>query len=148
MAELEVLIREIAARHSIVVSRDDPLLILQTLNEYLLTDSAKAHEKLLQQHREALEALAARWEVAAGARADQSAKAILDSARDALQGRVAEAVSEAGRGLRQEMEFSIRQYRAAVAQARRLAWLNLVAAALTLAAAGLVGWVAAGIRWH
>lgn len=146
MAELEVLIREIAARHSIVVSRDDPLLILQTLNEHLITDSAKAHERLLQQHREALEAIAARWEAMAGARADQTAKVILESARDALQGRMTEAINEAGRGLRQEMEFSIRQYRAAVAQARRLAWLNLVAAALTLAAAGLVVWVAVGIR--
>jgi hypothetical protein len=41
---VEELIREIAAKHGIAVSRDDPILILQTINTRLLQDSAKAQQ--------------------------------------------------------------------------------------------------------
>jgi hypothetical protein len=58
---VEELIREIAAKHGIAVSRDDPILILQTINTRLLQDSAKAQQVMLDQYKEELEALALRW---------------------------------------------------------------------------------------
>ena len=38
--QVEELIKEIAAKHGIAVSRDDPILILQTINARLMQDSA------------------------------------------------------------------------------------------------------------
>ena len=58
---IEELIREIAAKHGIAVSRDDPILILQTINSRLMQDSAKAQQVMLDQYKEELEALALRW---------------------------------------------------------------------------------------
>ena len=40
--QLEELIKEIASKHGIAVSRDDPILVLQTINNRLLQDSSKA----------------------------------------------------------------------------------------------------------
>ena len=40
--KIEELIREIAAKHGIAVGRDDPILILQTINMKLMQDSASA----------------------------------------------------------------------------------------------------------
>jgi hypothetical protein len=44
---IEELIKEIAAKHGIAVSRDDPILILQTINTRLLQESAKAQQAML-----------------------------------------------------------------------------------------------------
>jgi hypothetical protein len=59
--QVEELIKEIAAKHGIAVSRDDPILILQTINARLMQDSAKAQQVMLDQYKEELEALALRW---------------------------------------------------------------------------------------
>ena len=41
-AENDALIKEIAVKHGIAVGRDDPILILHTLNNQLLQDNRKA----------------------------------------------------------------------------------------------------------
>lgn len=40
--QIEELIKEIAAKHGIAVSRDDPILVLQTINNRLMQNSSKA----------------------------------------------------------------------------------------------------------
>jgi hypothetical protein len=43
---VDELIKEIAVKHGIAVSRDDPILILQTINNRLMQDSEKAQDAL------------------------------------------------------------------------------------------------------
>ena len=50
--QLEELIKEIASKHGIAVSRDDPILVLQTINNRLLQDSSKAQQAQLDQYKE------------------------------------------------------------------------------------------------
>ena len=45
--EVEELIKEIATKHGIAVGRDDPILILQTINNRLMQDSQKAQQEML-----------------------------------------------------------------------------------------------------
>jgi hypothetical protein len=65
---VDELIKEIAVKHGIAVSRDDPILILQTINNRLMQDSEKAQQAMLDQYKEELEALALRWGVDVTAR--------------------------------------------------------------------------------
>jgi cell division septum initiation protein DivIVA len=78
---IEDLIREIAAKHGIAVSRDDPILILQTINTRLLQDSAKAQQVMLDQYKEELEALALRWGNDARDKAERILNASLAASR-------------------------------------------------------------------
>jgi len=48
---VDELIKEIAVKHGIAVSRDDPILILQTINNRLMQDSEKAQQAMLDQFR-------------------------------------------------------------------------------------------------
>ena len=48
---VEELIREIAAKHGIAVSREDPIFVLQTINQRLMQDSAKAQQNGAQNHQ-------------------------------------------------------------------------------------------------
>ena len=48
-------IKEIAVRHDVVLSKDDPILILQTMNERLLEETRKAQQEMLAQFKEEME---------------------------------------------------------------------------------------------
>ncbi len=52
---IEQSIREVAARHGVALSRDDPILIVQTLNEQLVKNLATAQSEMLEQFRRDLE---------------------------------------------------------------------------------------------
>ncbi len=53
--KIEDIIKEIAVKHGIAVGRDDPILILQTINERLMQDSAAAQQEILDRFKEELE---------------------------------------------------------------------------------------------
>ena len=50
--KIEELIREIAVKHGIAVGRDDPILILQTINTRLMQDSQAAQQEILDRFKE------------------------------------------------------------------------------------------------
>ena len=83
--KIEALIGDIAARHGIAVGRDDPILILQTINERLMQESAAAQQETLDRFKEAMLAYFILWRNAADPqpwnrrRVDRAVEAFLHS---------------------------------------------------------------------
>ncbi len=138
MSEDRDLLKEIAAIHGIGISRDDPLLILQTLNKRLMEDNAKVQQEMLDRHKEEIEVLAKRW----SDEAKNKAEKILNAALDASQKMMAKAAQEGGSSVaavvNKEIEGSLNR---AVRTGRGLVIANVIAAAITLVAAFLALWV-------
>ena len=59
--KLDVLIERVASEHGIVLSQDDPVLMMHTLNEVLLEQNEKAHAELLSNYQATLEENFNRW---------------------------------------------------------------------------------------
>jgi len=59
--KLDALIERVAAVHGIVLSKDDPVLMMHTLNEVLLEQNEKAHAELLSNYQSALEESFNQW---------------------------------------------------------------------------------------
>jgi len=59
--KLDALIERVASEHGIVLSQDDPILMMHTLNEVLLEQNEKAHSELLSNYRAILEENFNRW---------------------------------------------------------------------------------------
>ena len=76
---VDELIKEIAGKHGIAVGRDDPIMVLQTINARLLEDSAKAQQEMLDRYKEELEDLSSRWSSDAASRALSNKRARLVS---------------------------------------------------------------------
>ena len=83
--DIEELIKEIAAKHHIAVSRDDPILVLQTINHRLLENSAKAQQAHLEAFASQVEAISQRWSQDAKAKADRTLTAAVSSASDSAR---------------------------------------------------------------
>ena len=59
--KLDALIERIASEHGIVLSQDDPVLMMHTLNEVLLEQNEKSHAELLSNYQAILEENFNRW---------------------------------------------------------------------------------------
>nr|MBP8176201.1 conjugal transfer protein TraM [Xanthomonadales bacterium] len=81
---IEALVKEIAAKHGIAVGRDDPIMILQTINERLIQDSAAAQQDALDRFKEELESIAHRWGEDARAKAERTLTTALAAGRAAM----------------------------------------------------------------
>jgi hypothetical protein len=134
---VDQLIREIAAKHGVAVGRDDPILILQTINAQLLEDGAKAQRDMLRTHKEELEAIAQRWGSDARDKAERILSAGLAASKEAMGRVMQEGAMAATASMRSEIDQALGGITQALEQARGLARINMIAAALTLVAAAI-----------
>jgi type II secretory pathway predicted ATPase ExeA len=137
---VDELIGEVARKHGMAIGRDDPILVLQTINERLLQDSSAAQQALLDAYKEELEALASRWSTDAADRADRILQAALAGSRETVASIVAEAAMTTAASVRTEVDAALARVAVRLQDARRIAIINMVAACITLVAAGIVVW--------
>lgn len=134
------LIGEVARRHGIAIGRDDPILVLQTINERLLQDSSAAQQALLDAYKNELEASASRWTTEATDRADRIVQAALAVSKETMAATLAEGAMTSAASVRAEVDAALARVAVRLQDARRIALINLVAACITLVAAGIVVW--------
>jgi hypothetical protein len=132
---MDNLIKTIAVKHGVAVGRDDPILILHTLNDELHKANATAMAALLDRQKAEMEALAKGWNDAAKARAERILNAALAASTHTMQAAMAEGATGAVAALHQEVRVVLGQIEQATARTRGVALWNLVAATLVLAAA-------------
>jgi hypothetical protein len=140
--QVEELIKEIAVKHGIAVSRDDPILVLQTINNRLMVDSSKAQQAQLDQYKEELEGLALRWGNDAKDKAERILNAALAASKEAMGKEMKENVKAATAAVRGEIETALAGVARPLRDARRIAMFNVLASCITLVAAGVALWVA------
>jgi glutathione S-transferase len=131
---IDELIREIAGKHGIAVSRDDPIFVLQTVNQRLLDDGAKAQRELLERYKEDLEVISKRWGDEAKQKAERILNAALGGSRQAMTTTMEEATKAIVAAARREIDLSLGKLDKTVRQARWLVLVNLTASVMTLAA--------------
>ena len=140
--QVEELIKEIAAKHGIAVSRDDPILVLQTINNRLMQDSSKAQQAQLDQYKEELEALALRWGTDAKDKAERILNAALAASKEAMSKTMQENAKSIAATVRGEVDASLGRIGGQVKDAQRIGVLNVLASCITLVAAAVALWVA------
>jgi cell division septum initiation protein DivIVA len=138
--QIEALIREIAQKHGIVVGRDDPIFVLQTINHRLMQDSAKAQQAQLEKLKEELEALAQRWSQDAKEKSERILNASLAVGRQATAQLMEDGARTSVRLLADEMSGLLDRLALPVREARHVAVFNMVASCITLLAAAVALW--------
>ena len=140
--QVEELIKEIAAKHGIAVSRDDPILVLQTINNRLMLDSSKAQKHQLDVYKEELEGLALRWGNEAKGKAERILNASLAASKEVMAKSMDDGAKAASKAVKEEVDAALGAISESVRAARRVSILNVVASCITLAAAAVALWAA------
>lgn len=82
--KFDAAIQEIAIKHGVVLSKDDPILILQTMNERLIEETRQAQGAILAQFREEMEAISSQWKVDAREKAEKVLNRALVSSKETM----------------------------------------------------------------
>lgn len=136
--KLDDTIQAVASRHGVALGRDDPILILQTMNERLLEEGRQAQEQLLERFRSELEAASLRWGDESRHLAEKSLSAALAASRTTMEDLLKQSAKQAGQSLRRPVEDMTQTLTASVRVSRQIALINLVASGFTALAAGLL----------
>jgi hypothetical protein len=130
--ELDELIKDIAVKHGIAVGRDDPILILHTLNQRLLQNNQKAQQALLEHYQSELEGMSLRWSTDAKAQAERLLNASLDVSKSAMERMLQSTAKETGTAIKAEVDVSLARFRCSMMSAHRIGLMNITAACITL----------------
>jgi len=131
--DLDALIGEIATRHGVAVSRDDPVMILATLNGRLIEDSRDAQRQLLEEFRNDMAGASQRWIQ----ESQQRAQALFQQSAAASRIAAAASVQQHRAAVTAAVGEELGKCQAVVSQLRALLLLQLGVSLLTL----LVGFV-------
>lgn len=138
--QIEDLIREIASKHGIAVARDDPILVLQTINNRLLQDSATAQHAMLEKFKEELEAVSLRWQTDSKEKAERVLTAALATSNTAMEQLLHDGVMTTVKLTNSEVEKIFEQVLDRTREARQTALINLAASCLTVTAVLMAVW--------
>lgn len=137
---LAELIKEIAVKHGVAVGRDDPILILQTLNKRLMDDNTKAQQHLLDRFKEELEDLARRWGEDSKTRAERILNASLTAGKETMAIAMQEVTQTAASSMKREMENVLAHIQTPLSRLRHLVGMMILASFITLAVACVLLW--------
>ncbi len=137
MNEHDEIIKELAVKYGVAVTSNDPILIVETLHRLLVEDFAKNQKEMMDRYKEDFEALSKRW----GDDAKIKAETILNKSLAASQEMMAKAAENVAAVTAATINKAIENNLGAVRGVRGLVIANVIACALTLAAAFLVLWV-------
>lgn len=87
-------IQDIAVKHGVILGKDDPILILQTMNDRLLEENRKAQQEMLAQFKEEMESISSQWKIDAKDKAEKVLNAALASSKEAMNKILREATNE------------------------------------------------------
>ena len=128
------MIKEIAEKHGIALGRDDPILILQTLNNRLLQDNQKAQQAMLDQYKEELETLSIRWSADTREKAERILNLSLESSKVAMDQLMQAGTKELLLRFTSQVDESLNLMRYLIKNSQRIGTMNIIASCITLLA--------------
>ena len=139
--EVEELIKEIATKHGIAVGRDDPILILQTINNRLMQDSQKAQQEMLDLFKSEFESLSLKWSVDAKDKAERILNASLNASKESMEQLMQAGATEIVATIKSEVDTSLSRISRPIRNAKRIGLMNILASCLTIMAAAVLVWI-------
>ena len=133
--KLDALIKRIASEHGIVLTKDDPVLMMHTLNEVLQEQNEKVHAELLSKYEAILQENFNQWQIVASKKANALINAQQTNSNknnDQFADQYMQLISE-------KISITINhEIRELTRISRQAAIMNLLAAVLVLVSAILV----------
>lgn len=136
--QLDEIIKEIASKHGTLVSRNDPILVLHTINEYLMKQSAETQQVMLDAYKQELEALSLRWSADAKDKADRIINASLSSNKEIIANLLREKTYALTESMKTELLHCLTPYFYQAEKSKNFAILNIVTSIMTLTAAKII----------
>ncbi len=135
--KFDAAIQEIAVKHGVVLSKDDPILILQTMNDRLIEEARQAQAAMLAQFREEMESISSQWRDDAKEKAEKIINAALAGTKEAMARLLLESTNISVQSMERVISNSLTEARDLSQQTKKFGWLMLVSSVVILATSSL-----------
>ncbi len=139
--QMDEVIQQIASAHGVVLSKDDPIMMLHTMNEHLIKENKSAQQDLLENLRSQMELFSDQWSIEAKNHSDR----ILNSSIVSSKAEVARVMEEQSRVIieqwKHELSTGFSQVHNTIQASRQTAILNIIASFITSISAVIILYV-------
>ena len=136
--KIDKVIQQIASVHGVAVSKDDPIMILHTMNERLISDSKAAQQELLDNFRSQLEVTVSELSMAAKNHSDRVLNSTIQTSKTEISRVMEEQSNIIIERWKADLHAEFNEACKTMATSRQTAILNIIASFITLIAAGIV----------
>jgi hypothetical protein len=136
--KIDKAIQEIASVHGVAVSKDDPIMILHTMNERLISDSKAAQQELLDNFRSELEVIVAELSLQAKNHSDRILNTTITTSKNEMARVMEEQSNIIIERWKADLQAEFNEACKTMTTSRQTAILNIIASFITLIAAGVV----------
>ncbi|AVX40755.1 conjugal transfer protein TraM [Yersinia massiliensis] len=136
--EIDELIKDIALKNGVAIDRDDPIMILQTMQLRFLAGNKKAQIEMLDEFKEELEGVASRWGLESKSLAEKILNNSLKASKETMAIQLQESVQATSRAVGSEIEIKLACLNEPVQWAKKIAIYNLIASLVTFLTACMI----------
>lgn len=130
--KFDTAIQEIAIKHGVVLSKDDPILILQTMNNRLIGETRQAQAAMLAEFREEMESISSQWKDDAREKAEKMLNMALASSKEAMTRLLQEATHESVSIIKKVISDSVAEVHDMAKQTKNYSLLALFGSVLVV----------------
>lgn len=130
--KFDTVMQEIAVKHGVVLSKDDPILILQTMNDRLIEETLQAQAAMLAQFREEMESISSQWKDDAREKAEKILNMALASSKEAMTHLLQEATNESVSVIKKVISNSVAEVHDMAKQIKNYSLLALFGSVLVV----------------
>lgn len=131
----ENMLIEIAKKHGVVLGKNDPILIVYTLNMRMIEDQTQAQSQLFDEFRSQLEEATDSWHKEANSRAEKILSASLEASKKAMINAMSEHTKTASDTIIEDFQHLIDKLDNKIKESRSVSYINIAASLFTLVAA-------------
>ena len=126
-------IKEIALKHGVALGKDDPILILQTINDRLMQESTDAQQANLNDFKSELEVMLDMWSKEAKNKAERTLNAAIIASKQSITESINENAKITAEIVNREVVKSIEHHlKPAINEARIISYINIAAATMVM----------------
>jgi F0F1-type ATP synthase membrane subunit b/b' len=136
--KIDEVIQQIASNHGIAVSKDDPIMILHTMNDRLISDSKAAQQELLDNFRSELEVIVSELSLQAKNHSDRILNTTLTTSKNEIARVMEEQSNIIIERWKADLHAEFNEACKTMTTSRQTAILNIIASFITLISAGII----------
>lgn len=136
--KIDKVIQQIASVHGVAVSKDDPIMILHTMNERLISDSKAAQQELLDNFRSQLEVTVSELSMAAKNHSDRVLNSTIQTSKTEISRVMEEQSNIIIERWKADLQTEFNEACKTMTTSRQTAILNIIASFITLISAGII----------
>ena len=119
-------------KHQLALTPDDPIFILQTINQRLLRESAEAQKVILDQYKSELESLKNQWGDDVKIKTERILNASLVASKESMTKTMEECANTVALSVHNEIETITQTISDQLRESKQIAKLNLIASTIIL----------------